>query len=243
MNIQSRLELPFPKQWPPITVLIVTYERPEIIRQVIQRFELYLQYPGKLLWRIADDGSSPGYVDSLLKEFAHLGLQATVTKRGGFGANLNHGLKAAFQETNYVFLSEDDWATLDFISLSKAAWLLESVPGIGLVRYDEVGFDMQYHAAVLRHPCPELKDIWVRYFVIGKASKYIYPGGHPNLVHKRYYEEEGEIASVERHFSGILATKPGPEIVVMAEYIGVPKFSHLGKTWKGTEADLFYGVR
>ena len=242
--------VPFPEAWPAVTVLIATYRRPAIIRRVIQRYELYLQYPGRLIWRLADDGSPPGYVADLQQEFARLDLQATVTQRGGFGANLNNGLKVAFAESDYVFLTEDDWATLDYINITKGVWLLKSIPKIGLVRYDEIGIGTHLDAAVLKHPTPNMKDAWVRYFVFGKSSQYIYPGGHPNLVHKRYYDaygfykEGGEIASVERHFSNVLATEPGPEIVVMSDYVGVPKFRHVGKTWKGTsEGDPNYGKR
>jgi len=240
----------YPKRWPPITVLIVTYKRPDIVRRVIQRYETYLQYAGQIIWRLADDGSPKGYVEALQEEFARLDLQATVTNRGGFGANLNNGLKAAFAESDYVFLSEDDWAALDYVNVTRGVWLMESVPSIGLVRYDEIGIRTRFDAGVLKHAFLQGKDMWVRYFVFDKSSHYIYPGGHPNLVHKRYYatygfyKEGGEIASVERHFSNVLATKPGPEIVVMSKYVGLPQFRHLGKTWKGTaEGDPNYGVR
>ena len=249
MKIECVQVAPLPKVWPTVTVLIVTYNRPLVIRRVIERYELYLQYAGKLIWRIADDGSAAGYVAALQKDFARLSLQATVTQRGGFGANLNHGLKAAFQESPYVFLTEDDWATHDYLNLTKAVWLLESVPQLGLVRYDHIGVDERLDAAVLKHPADGMRDTWVRYFVMHKGSRYIYPGGHPNLVHKRYYDaygyykEGGEIASVERHFSPLL-TKPGPEIAIMSEQIGPPKFTHIGKTWKGTaEGDPNYGIR
>ena len=48
-----------------------------------------------------------------------------------------------------------------------------------------------------------------------------------------------------RDSSKALAEQPGPELVVMAEYVGIPKFAHIGgKTWKGTaEGDPNYGVR
>jgi len=248
--VNTNQAVAFPAKWPPVTVLIVTFNRPEIIRRVIQRYELYLQYAGPIIWRIADDGSAPGYVESLQKEFARLNLQATVTKRGGFGANLNNGLKAAFKDSDYVFLTEDDWATLDYVNVTKGVWLLSSIPQIGLIRYDEIGIDIRLDAAVLKHPTLRMNDAWVRYFIFDKKSRYIYPGGHPNLVHKRYYgaygfyKEGGEIASVERAFSHVLATKPGPEVVVMSDYVGTPKFRHAGKTWKGTaEGDPNYGKR
>lgn len=250
MTIQSVQEATFPKAWPTVTVLIITYKRPQVIRRVIQRYEIYLQYAGKLIWRIADDGSPPGYVEDLQKEFARLGLQATVTDRRGFGANLNNGLREAFKDSDYVFLTEDDWAMLDYINVTKGVWLLENVPEIGLVRYDEIGIDSRYDAAVLKHATLKKKDVWVRYFVFDKGSRYIYPGGHPNLVHKRYYEaygfykEGGEIASVERYFSKVLAEQPGPEIIVMSDYVGVPRFRHMAKTWKGTaDGDPNYGIR
>jgi len=251
MKIASEQTAAFPKVWPPVTVLIVTYKRPELIRRVIQRYEVYLQYAGRLLWRIADDGSPPGYVSELLAEFSRLNLQATVTDRGGFGANLNKGLQASFKDSPYVFLTEDDWVMLDYINLTKGVWLLENEPKIGLVRYDEIGVDMRYEAAVLKHASMTGRDMWVRYFVADRgASRYAYPGGHPNLVHKRYYDayglykEGGEIASVERAFTATLAKQDGPEIVVMSENVGVPKFVHRGKTWKGTpDGDPRYGVR
>lgn len=249
MNVETAAK--FPDRWPPVTVLIVTYRRPVIIRRVIRRYETFLQYPGKLLWRLADDGSPQGYVDDLLQEFARLNLQATVTPHCGFGANLNNGLREAFKSSDYVFLTEDDWATLNYINIGRGVWLLESVPEIGLVRYDDLGPHMRYAGAVLKHPEMKKKSFWVRYFIVDKGSKYIYPGGHPNLVHKRYYDsygfykEGGEIASVERAFSEILATQEGPEIAIMSEYMGVPKFVHIGRaTWKGTkEGDPNYGVR
>ena len=243
-------EAPFPKLWPTVTVLIVTYRRPEIIRKVIQRYELYLQYAGKLIWRLADDGSPPGYVKGLQEEFARLDLQATVTKRGGFGANLNNGLREAFKVSDYVFLTEDDWATLDHINLTRGVWLMESRADVGLVRYDEIGINCRYDAAVLKHPILRKKDAWVRHFVFDNSSRYIYPGGHPNLVHRRYYDsygfykEGGEIASVERDFTKVLAKQSGPKVVIMSEYVGIPKFNHIAKTWKGTaEGDPNYGVR
>jgi len=240
----------FPAKWPDVTVLITTYRRPKVIRQVIQRYELFLQYAGRLIWRLADDGSPPGYVAGLQKEFARLDLQATVTNRGGFGANLNNGLAAAHKDSPYVFLTEDDWATLDYVNLTKGVWLLESIPGIGLVRYDESGIFSSYTGAVLKHGSLRKKDSWVRYFILDRENRYIYPGGHPNLVHKRYYDayglykEGGEIASVERDFSKVLKTKKGPAIVVMAEYAGQSVFTHIAKTWKGTaEGDPNYGKR
>jgi glycosyltransferase involved in cell wall biosynthesis len=250
LSVNTNQAVAFPAKWPPVTVLIVTFNRPEIIRRVIQRYELYLQYAGLLIWRLADDGSVPGYVESLQKEFARLNLQATVTKRGGFGMNLNNGLREAFKVSPYVFLTEDDWVTKDYISVTKGVWLLASVPQVGLVRYDEIGIGTHLDGAVLKHPTLSLRDAWVRYFVFGKKSQYIYPGGHPNLVHKRYYDaygfykEGGEIASVERAFSHVLATKPGPEVVVMSDYVGISKFGHAGKTWKGTaEGDPNFGKR
>lgn len=241
---------PFPAKWPDITVLIVTYRRPKVIRQVIQRYELFLQYPGRLIWRLADDGSPPGYIAELQKEFARLDFRVTVTQRGGFGANLNNGLRAAHKDSPYVFLTEDDWATLDYVNLTKGVWLLESIPGIGLVRYDEIGIFSKYTGAVLKHETLNKKDSWARYLILDSENRYIYPGGHPNLVHKRYYDayglykEGGEIASVERAFSNVLKTRKGPAVVVMTEYAGQSKFTHIAKTWKGTaEGDPNYGKR
>ena len=248
--MQSVHSAPLPEAWPPVTVLIVTYNRAHTIRRVIQRYELYLKYVGPLLWRLADDGSPPGYVEELQKEYRRLDFQATVTDRGGFGANLNNGLREAFKLSPYVLLTEDDWATLDIVDVTRGVWLMESIPEIGLVRYDEAGIDCTYHAAVLKHPTLTRKDAWTRYFVIDRSSRYIYPGGHPQLVHQRYYKrygfykEGGEIASVERHFSGVLKNQAGPQVVVMADYVGISKFRHTAKTWKGTaEGDPNFGIR
>lgn len=239
----------FPERWPPVTVLIVTYNRMATIRKVIPRLEAYLHYPGQLLWMLADDGSPEGYVAALCEEFSRLKFSATVTPRGGLGANFNNGLRAAFEHTDYVFLTEDDWVAQSCINLTRGVWLLESAPEIGLVRYDDIVIGMRYEGAVLKHPYLE-RDVWVCYYVADKRSRYLYPGGHPNLVHRRYYDaygfykEGGEIASVERHFSKVLAEQDGPEIAIMSENVGPSLFKHIGKTWKGTEeGDPNYGKR
>lgn len=222
-------------------MLLVTYNRPKILRRVLRAYEKYLHYPGRLIWRLADDGSPEGYLDDISEEFERLNLRWTVTERLGLGANMNAGLKVAFEETDYVFLSEDDWLVLDYLDLAEAVCLMECVPEIGTVSYDEAGYSMRLDARALLVGGD--KGWKVRYFVIHRDSRFRYSGGHPHLVHRRfhdacgYYAEGVQLGHVETNFR-VRMQAVDLEVAILPEYVGWPKYKHIGwPTWKATEED------
>ena len=214
--------------WPPITVLIFTYNRPEFLRRTIDAYKEHLQYDGAFLWRIADDGSPPGYLESLAADYPELALTWTVTNRLGLGSNINKGLRAC--ETEYVFFTEDDWECTRSLDLNRAMTLLENVPQVAVVSFDMANYYITLHAHSLK-----VNGGHVGYFIIDFASRYWYPG-HPHLEHVQrfreaygYYAEGTCHGETERAFNfQARKIKDGPEVAILPEYVGKRPYKHIG---------------
>ncbi len=91
--------------WPAVAVLVITYNRVEILKGTLRHLFEHLQYPD-LRWFVADDGSDDGTQAMLRDEFPQVHL--VQSQRVGLGANANAGLAAAFQETPYLLQLQDD---------------------------------------------------------------------------------------------------------------------------------------
>lgn len=141
---------------PPVTVVIVTYDRPREVRLVIRSLMSHLRYDGELRWHLADDGTPGDYIKTILADFPQLGFTYTVppwpasrqvecleylgagftdpSHKADWGANVNRALEAV--QSHYVFLNEDDYVAMEDIDLTSGVWVLERVPNVGLIRYD-----------------------------------------------------------------------------------------------------------
>lgn len=94
--------------WPPVTAIIVTFKRPEIIRRTLDSLVENLSYPNLSL-HIADDGTGNDYVDKIINDYqSHFKnpITHTITQRKGWGGNVNEALKVA---TPFVYQQEDDY--------------------------------------------------------------------------------------------------------------------------------------
>lgn len=227
-----------PAEWPPITVLLLTYNRPEILRRTLRGYQKHLKYPGQLLWRLADDGSPKGYLDGLAADFPELDLKWTVTPRKGLGANANTGLKAC--ETKYIFFSEDDWEAKSEIDLEFGLLVLENVPQVAVVRYDIAPTNMFLRGHELK-----VNGGFVRFFVVEPHSKFWYMGGHPHLKHLGFHESYGYFPegvsafNVEKEFTYRARDINGPLVVVLGGYCGRLPYKHIGfPRIKGTSDDV-----
>ena len=82
---------------PGVTILIVTWNRPQEIRRVIERLKEKVSYP--VLWHLADDTSPGSYVADIVRDFPE--FTYTITPgRSGYGANVN--LALSHIKTPYV---------------------------------------------------------------------------------------------------------------------------------------------
>lgn len=92
--------------YPPLSILIVTFNRKEILRSTIAHLKEHLYYVGPIHYLIADDGSDDGTQAMLAEEFPDAEL--IQNWRTGMGANSNTGLHRAFELGDYVLQIQDD---------------------------------------------------------------------------------------------------------------------------------------
>ena len=87
--------------WPPLAILIITYNRIEIVRETLTRLRRHLDYVGPRRYYIADDGSDDGTQAMVREEWPDAVL--VQSDRAGLGANSNAGLRAAWGFSDYVY--------------------------------------------------------------------------------------------------------------------------------------------
>lgn len=251
--------------WPIVSVLIVTYDRPLEIRRTIFALCKHLYYPqDRLRFHLSDDASPPlreavnncpagtPYVDYIRQQFPCLSFSHTTTDRAGWGANVNAGMRYCLQHSDYVFLCEDDYVALRDLDLEAGVALLESTedlhkPGpaparepIGLVRFDGIAahwLNLQLREADTRIGA-------VSYLKIGLDSPFLNAYSHrPHLKHKRFHEAYGyypeglRLGETESAFAHAVKGKAsGPWLVTLGD--GIERaFEHIGKSRQGTEYD------
>jgi len=125
------------KMLPDVTVLVVTYDRPAEIRTTILALEERLHYTGRLLFNIADDGTSLPYLADLRRDLSYLCPTFSRTNRQGWGANVNEA--QLHVKTPYTFLIEDDYVLLRDLNLTACVALMEMEQRIGMLRFGIVG--------------------------------------------------------------------------------------------------------
>lgn len=118
--------------WPPLAIVIVTYQRRATLRETLFRLREHLYYVGPRQVVVADDGSDDGTPQMLAEEYPDAVLVQSA--RVGLGANANAGLRAAFTFADYVYQSQDDlWLQHHFDLHPHIERLLQD-PTCGFVR-------------------------------------------------------------------------------------------------------------
>jgi len=225
--------------WPDVAVQIITYERPGEIRRVIVALTKYLQYDGKLVWYLADDGSKGNYVLEIQRDFPKINFRVSVTKRLGWGANVTRCMQMIGEK--YILLCEDDYVALQQLDINKGVALLNSTANIGLVRYDGLaGHRLNLAIEEVSTPLGVLQ-----YLEILKSSRglNVY-SNRPHLKHKKFHRAYGEypmnksLGETESAFAHRVkdALEKGPKIITLENGI-VRAFNHIGKSRQGTEFD------
>lgn len=240
--------------FPVVSILIVTYDRPVEIRRTIDALRKHVRYPrDKLRWTMADDGSEGNYVYNIQQDFKDLSITATISKRGGWAVNVNKGMKFCWGISDYVFLCEDDYVARRTINLEKGVALLMSKEDAGipegvekrkpiaLLRYD--GLQAHWAALQLRESKSAIGNI--HYLKIHHNSPFlpIY-SNRPHLKHRRFhdyygmYAEGQSLAATEIGFTKKVKQKPdGPWLCILEDGITLA-FDHVGKSRQGTDKDV-----
>lgn len=241
--------------WPKVTIVLITYDRPDEIRRTIYGLLQNLKYPREqLLWHIADDSSPENYIHDIQEDFRYLRFTNTVTDRKGWGANVNKAMVFAFGQSDYVFSIEDDYVSLKEINLEKGVALMESKDDrhrpseaakrepIGLVRYD--GIAAHWLKLDLREAETGIGS--VHYMRILPSSSHLNCYSHrPHLKHRRFHDFYGQYAEgvklgvCETNFAHRVRNrmKNGPWLCVLED--GITKaFDHIGKSRQHSDLDI-----
>lgn len=225
--------------WPPVGVIIVTYNRLVEVRRTIKALQKHLHYDGSLMWHLADDQSPGSYIQHVRSYFPELHFSASITPRKGWGVNVNTALQGC--KTTYAFLCEDDYVAKRDIDLTLGVALLETKHDVGLVRYD--GLEGHLLDLKLRTTKTSIGD--VAYIIIEKSSPHLNVySNRPHLKHERFhrfygwYPEGRALGATEEAFAHQVKDNitDGPKLVALADGF-VRAFEHVGQSWKGSRHD------
>jgi hypothetical protein len=109
--------------WPDVTIMVITYNRRDVLHGTLTRLYEHLAYSGKLHYIVADDGSNDGTQQMLASD--HPDVHLVQSLRLGLGGNTNAGLRAAFELSDLVGSLQDDMHLLCphsiWISMSRSS--------------------------------------------------------------------------------------------------------------------------
>lgn len=225
---------------PNITVLIVTYDRPREIRLTIDALLQHIEYDGELNWHIADDNSPGNYLPQLAQDYPILHLTATVTKRQGWGANVNKALTAI--RNDFIFLCEDDYVAQQRLDLTAGVRLLTTFDNLGAVRYDGISGHNGLNLTV-----QELTgNPTINFLTINKelSTHFNVYSNRPHLRHRRFHDRLGPyiegapLGMTETNYAGrVKETEGFADIAILSN--GIDRaFDHIGHSRQGTDLDV-----
>lgn len=248
------------KELPPVTVLVCTYDRYDMLIETLNILRDNISYPSdKLQWVICDDSSPGNYAKKLGKDKAiadlHVKVVSTETN-SGWGANVNNGLAAV--TTDYIFFTEDDYQPTAPISLDAMVALMEKQPNIGLVRARGIAGTQVLgllNEADISEYLPDWQDgVGVpgklNYWQLssGSATPYLYSNG-PHVKHTRFHEfyglypTDGLLGETEERYAHTVKDamagrwqEGAPAIAILPADV-LMWFNHVGKSYQLTDAD------
>jgi len=227
--------------WPEVVVMLVTYNRPHEFRSTFGALYHHLKYEGTLRWVICDDGSDNirATINAINIRFPDVHFQLSETNRKGWGANVNAGVKQ-FAPNSYIYLNEDDFVAQRDIDLNTAVLTLESVPSLGILRYDGIAYiDLTLDMCHQSTSSGVLSYLRIRR---ESMSLYIY-GNRPHLKHPRFHQEYGyyreglKVGQTEEEMCWRIKNGTGPDIAVLPDMLYTP-YKHIGKSWQLTKDDV-----
>lgn len=244
---------------PDITIIIITYNRPDEIRKTVTALAEHMHYDGRLCVLIADD-CTPGkyahdvcvWTDENTSAFYSKTLSASPDTNSGWGANANNALRYA---ADIVLQIEDDYVLTRDIDLNPLVALLLAHPGIGLIRLDGIaGHRAVAHAAEcnISVQLPDYRQGMTNpgmlyYWLLDNMSRetWLY-SNRPHLKHRRFWEFYGQYpeglklgATEESYAHQVkdLMTAPNAPAIAVPMDLAVPAFDHIGVSYQHTEFD------
>lgn len=164
--------------WPPLAILVITYNRRATLRETLARLRQHLYYVGPRQLVIADDGSDDGTQAMLAEEYPDAVL--VQSSRVGLGANANAGLRQALTFADYIYQSQDDlWLQHHF----------DLHPHIErLMTDDTCGYVRLWGAGGHRYKGTLEGNHWRIHW---DSDELYIPSDRPHVKHRRFHEHFG----------------------------------------------------
>lgn len=171
--------------YPPLGILILTYNRKDILRATLNALRAHVAYSGEHRYVVCDDGSDDGTQSMLREEFPYVMLLQN--NRVGLGAQENAGLLNLWSICSpYVLQLQDDMALTQTLFLDPWVRVLEKHETLGYVRLWGVG-GHRYRANFEGDG-----EIGVSWWRIDWRSDELYiPSDRPHLKHARFHRMFG----------------------------------------------------
>lgn len=213
-------------EWPLLSMLVITYNRRDVLHGTLTRLRRHLAYSGKIQYIVADDGSDDGTQQMIADEFPDAHLVQSL--RLGLGGNTNAGLRASFELSPFVGSTQDDMWLHTTLDLDKHVQKLQDDAMAGFIRLwgvaghnYEARLDQQYWRISWRSP-----------------ELYI-PSDRPHLVHRRFHDAYGvyptgrKTGDTEEAFMhqcrAAALTSGGPDVLIPLGLDTERNFSHEGE--------------
>lgn len=246
-------------EFPPVTLLIGTYDRLTEIQRTMEALIEYVIYPDHAVRVLVADNHSPnGYLNKLkkLKVFKHWDTRFyTPTTMVSWGEKINGALESVTDD--YVIYCEDDYVLSASLDLRVGVALLETSRHIGLLRYGGTAGDHVVFHQLESDISPLLPDwrdamggmgkLTYMQFDSGSPTAYLY-SHRPHLKHRRFhayygmYDEGRKLGDTEEAYAiRVKAMQQGdhagaPAIAILPEWIPM-KWDHIGVSFQHTEHD------
>lgn len=163
---------------PTVSVLVLTYNRKDILLATIRLLKEHLYYPGTVRYVVSDDGSDDGTQDALKNEFPDLAL--VQNQRVGLGAIANRGLERCWADGDFVLQLQDDMQLQRALDLMPHVHRLTEDTTSGFIRLWGVSGHKYWGA---------LEGMYWR---IWQNSPELYiPSDRPHLKHGRFHAYYG----------------------------------------------------
>ncbi len=248
------------KSLPSVTVVIITYDRREILRQTFQGLYDNLYYDGVLKYLIADDCTGGNYRESVLYDIKQIDLlQDDVTflstpKNSGWGANFNFAYQHIRDEI--ILLIEDDYKQVAPIDISPYVALLTANERIGNVRLDGIaGHRVVAHMAeydisdyIPHHRQGTAYPGHLHYWLLDSGSPELWLcSNRPSLRHRRFFDYHGmydeglQLGATEESYAHRVRDnmKANPDLApcIAVPLDATPFYDHIGVSYQHTELD------
>lgn len=161
-------------EWPPLSILTMTYNRRDILEDTLRSVNRHLWYEGPKQLIVADDGSDDG-TQEMLMQFS--GVNLVQSHRVGLGANANAGLRVAMAYGPIILQFQDDMKLLSSLDLHPHVERLMTDETVGYIRLWGVG-GHRYTA-----------NLEGNYWRVWWNSDDLYiPSDRPHVKHRRFHE-------------------------------------------------------